>query len=303
MGKPKAPPAPDYAALAQQQGVENRDTANFNTNLNRVDQYTPQGSLTWELRPGADPQNPQAGDYIQRQTYSPDQQQLYDLGNQISKSFLTTAQGGLARVADSMGKPFDMSGIPGVTPEMIKQLQGPIDDTSRQRVEEAMMSRLRPQYEQDQSRQENQLLNAGIERGSDAWNNQMAQLSRQQNDARMQAVLAGGQEESRQSGLQQQIASLLQALHGQGVQEQAFLRQLPLNEINALRTGSQVQGPQFGGYYTGGQANAAPVYQAGQDQAAFDMQQYMQQQSGYNALIGGLAGMGGQYFMGGFKKP
>ena len=36
----------------------------------------------------------------------------------------------------------------------------------------------------------------------------------------------------------------------QAMQTQAYLRSLPLNEINALRTGSQVQGPQFGQYYT-----------------------------------------------------
>lgn len=43
---------------------------------------------------------------------------------------------------------------------------------------------------------------------------------------------------------------------------QAYLRQLPLNEANALRSGGQVQGPQFGSYYTNNAA-AAPIMDAG----------------------------------------
>jgi hypothetical protein len=79
----------------------------------------------------------------------------------------------------------------------------------------------------------------------------------------------------------------------QSIQEQAYLRSLPLNEANALRSGGQVQGPQFSSYYTGGQSQAAPMFDAAVAQGNYDMQAAAQQQSGFNALLGGLASLGG----------
>lgn len=42
-----APKAPDYAALAKQQGADNMAIAQYLTNANRVNQYSPYGSSTW----------------------------------------------------------------------------------------------------------------------------------------------------------------------------------------------------------------------------------------------------------------
>ena len=306
---------------------------------------------------------------------------------------------------------FDTSGV--------RKLPGQIDDASRRRVEEAIMSRINPQYAADEQALRTRLLNSGIEVGTDAYNREMANHSQRLNDARMQSVLAGGQEESRQTQLlaalqaqefgqaeamgrfgqnadianannslqasiananlqrgsaQDRISSLLamqglnmqgnqqnfnmglkgaefgnaaqqqdfaqrlasqgqdftqrsqgqqqafmQGLAGaqfnnaadqqdfmrqlqasgfnnqtrqQGLQEQAWLRQLPLNEVNALRTGSQVQGPQFNPYYTGGNAGAAPIFDAGIAQGNWDMQRGANNQSGMNAMLGGLAQLG-----------
>lgn len=49
MGKktPAPPPAPDPVATTQAQGQANIETARANANMNRVDQYTPQGTLTY----------------------------------------------------------------------------------------------------------------------------------------------------------------------------------------------------------------------------------------------------------------
>ena len=46
MGKPSAPPAPDYAAAARQQGTENIATARTQARLNTPNTYTPYGSQT-----------------------------------------------------------------------------------------------------------------------------------------------------------------------------------------------------------------------------------------------------------------
>lgn len=305
MGKPDAPPPPDYIGLANAQGAASKDVAVYNSNVNRVNQFAPQGSSTWTLRPGADMQNPQPGDYVQTTSLSPEQQNLYNLNNQISSGFLGSGIEGLDRVNNVMKTPFDISGSnPLATGAQARALPGTADDSSRRRVEEAMLARLNPQFAQDEESLRTRLLNSGVEMGTEGWNREMTRLDQAKNDARQQAVLAGGQEESRQVGLNQglQGQEFAQALQNagfgnqarqQGIQEQSYLRQLPINEINALRTGSQMQGPQFSGYYTGGQAQAAPLLDAGIAQGNYDMNAYQNQQAGYNALLGGLASLGG----------
>lgn len=112
MGKSSAPPAPDYEAAAVAQGQENRETARFNAGANRVNQYTPQGSSVWTLRPGADLDNPQPGDYIQTTTLSPEQQRIYDQTAMIDNALLRVASGQLGRVAETFNTPLDLSGLP-----------------------------------------------------------------------------------------------------------------------------------------------------------------------------------------------
>ena len=113
MGKSSAPPPPDYAAAAVAQGQENRDTARFNAGANRVNQIAPQGSSTWTIRPGADLDNPQPGDYIQTTTLSPEQQAIYTQTVGIDRSLLDAASSQLARVQQTFDSPIDLSGLPG----------------------------------------------------------------------------------------------------------------------------------------------------------------------------------------------
>lgn len=100
---------------------------------------------------------------------------------------------------------FDVSGV-------TNKLPTGIDDTSRQRVEEALMSRLNPTLDTDTAALRSRLLNSGIEIGTDAYNREMTLDNQKRNDARMQAVLAGGQEEDRQT-------KLLQGLNDQQFQQ------------------------------------------------------------------------------------
>lgn len=405
MGKPKAPPPPDYAALAQQQGQESRSTAEYNSRLNRVNQIDPQGaSLSWTTTPGPDGQPI----WTQTTSYSPEQQKLYDSSMRIQQNLAGVGEDSLGRVGQAMSTPFDQAGLPALTGGMgagqlttqgpdasryaqgnlnlgqfanspnvntqldtagVRALPGQANDQSRQRVEQALMSRLTPKFDTQESQLRNRLLNSGIEVGSDAYNQEMKNLGEQRNDAMMQAVLAGGQEESRQIGLnqglqgqefqqalaggqfgqqgqsinaqnrQQALQSVLQAYglntqnlgqqysqdmasrqfgnqaqtqglnnqiaagafgnqaRSQAIQEQAYLRQLPLNELNALRSGAQVANPQFSSYYTGGAAQAAPIMDAGIAQSNYNLQANQQAQSGQNALMGGLAQLGSAAIM------
>jgi hypothetical protein len=84
----------------------------------------------------------------------------------------------------------------------IQRSIGPTDySEDRQRVEEAIYSRLNPQLDRDRASLENTLVNQGFARGSEAFKNEMDAFGRQSNDARMQAILAGGGEQSRLANL------------------------------------------------------------------------------------------------------
>lgn len=362
LGKPKTPAAPDYGALAQQQGQANLQAQQQNTAANRVNQVGPGGSVTWAMRPGADPNNPQAGDWTQTTALSPEQQALYNSENRISQQFANMGESQLGRVNSTLGQEFDTSGLPalqgGVDPRtgqaqrsptagpvqgqiqtgQLPQLGGDYE-SSRQAVVDAMMSRSAPELDRQQAARENQLMNSGIERGSEAWTREMDAFGRQRNDLQMQAQLAGGQEQSRLHGMaasdrgqlfgegvtsgnfantaqnQQFTQGLASAgfnndilgqefgrdlsaatfgnqARGQGMQEQSYLRNLPLNEVNALRSGAQVQSPTFSPYYTSNAPQAAPIFDAGMAQGNYNLQAAGNQQSGYNSLLGGLARLG-----------
>lgn len=107
-------------------------------------------------------------------------------------------------------------------------------------------------------------------------------------------------ESQRTFGNQQDLQAAQGAERQRQIQEQAYLRQLPLNEINALRSGSQVNAPQFQ-QYQGAQVAPAPLFQAAQAQGNFDVANAANRpdvmgglfQLGGAALGGGMFGAGG----------
>lgn len=94
-----------------------------------------------------------------------------------------------------------------------------VDDFSadRSRVEDALFSRLNPKLQQDRSALETQLSNQGIKLGSAAYDRAMGNFGQQSNDARMAAIMAGGQEQSRMAGLARD-----QAMFGNNASGQQF---------------------------------------------------------------------------------
>jgi hypothetical protein len=86
------------------------------------------------------------------------------------------------------------------------------------------------------------------------------------------------------------------AQFGNTAQQQALAqaiqqRQMPLNEINALTSSSQIQNPQFGAY-SGANVAAAPVFAGAQAQGAFNQNTYNQQVAQDNAATQGLYSLG-----------
>lgn len=80
----------------------------------------------------------------------------------------------------------------------------------------------------------------------------------------------------------------------QAIQEADYLKNQPLNMLNALRTGNQVTTPQFGNVTAGSQIGAAPIYQATSDQYNAALAQYKAQLAAnpFSSALGALGTIG-----------
>ena len=217
MGKSSsAPPPPDYAGAARETAAGNLEAARANIAANRVNQYTPYGSLEYEVSGEDKFGNPM---WKATQSLAPAQQQLLDYQNQASLGLGELTGKGLGYVSNMLETPFDVSQLPstGFNPS--------------QSYQEAYMQRLAPQIQQGREALNTQLSNSGIPVGSEAWNRAQLAQSQRENDLLASATTQG-------FGVGQQARQ-------QGLQEQAYLRNEPLNTLNAVRTGAQVQGPTF----------------------------------------------------------
>ena len=99
---PSAPPAPDPMATAQAQGAVNADTARLQGRMNRLDQVTPYGNVTYD----------DIGNDRSRitTTLSPAGQRQLDLTNQAQELYGTAAVSQLGQVQNTLSKPFQYQG-------------------------------------------------------------------------------------------------------------------------------------------------------------------------------------------------
>ena len=211
------------------------------------------------------------------ETLSPTQQALFDSENRIKQDLLDIGESGLGRVEESFNAPFDMGAVHeiGTQPGL----------AGRDAYVQALIAREAPFMEDSRRQKENQLLLQGHNRGGKAWNSSQDDINRRENDFNLAAILAGGQEQSRLYGMERDKRS-------NDIQEQSFLRNLPLNEVNALRSGNQAMMPQFQAFQGQGVA-PAPIFDAASQQYGAQLNNYNAQQSRNSNLIGGLFGLGG----------
>lgn len=298
MGKPKAPPPPDYAAAAKEQGAANVNSAIASNFLNQVSQVGPYGSLTYSY----DTQNGYTlpdGTRIPGVTattqLTPEQQHLLDQQTGISTQLNDLASQGIGQVASTAQTPIDFSALPGLTGSL--NPEGADASALRDKITAAYMERLQPYIDRDRSALDTRLANQGITHGSEAYGADYDVFNRGVNDQRIAALLAGDQEQ--QAQFQRGLASgqFGNQARAQALQEAEFGRTEPLNLLNALRSGNQVNLPQFGNVAGGAQIGAAPIYQATADQYAAAMQNYQAKLAQQAALMQGVAGIGGTALM------
>jgi hypothetical protein len=150
----------------------------------------------------------------------------------------------------------------------LKELLGNPLDLSQENVSsyitDLARKRLDPIWNQKAAEMDTRLKNQGLSPTDKAYKDAMAVFDYGRNDA---------------------MNSLLGASRAQGIQEMLTQRNQPINETTALMSGGQVSLPQFGQLGSGG---ASPV-----DFAALQANSYANKLAPYNAMLGGLAGLGG----------
>ena len=252
----KAPKAPDYMALAEQTAA-----------AQRVNQYTPYGSLTYsQMGETGGKINPKTGkpipgtgkpQYGQTLTLSPEQQALLNQQNETSMNLARLQDQATARVAAQQARGYDDTSLA---------------DTNT--ATQAILNRLQPTLQQQRSGLETQLSNQGLARGTEAYNNALRDQNQRENDLYQQAAMTGIDLGMRQ--------------RQQGLQEQNYFNTRDINNLNALRSGSQVTTPQFGAAPGG-----ANYSQAGQQQYQGQLDAYNAKQQASGSFMGGLMSLGG----------
>ena len=290
LGKQSAPAAPDYTSAANATSAGNLQAAQYATQANRVNQVGPNGSITYSSQAN-DPAYQQAyndwvsggksgeapvqsafNQWTQTTTLSPEQQAIQNQENNLNLGLMSTAGQGLNYAQGVLSQP-------GVDTSKLAQT----GINPGQSYLDAMTAQQAPQVEQQKQQLDSQLANQGIGIGSEAYKNAHDIQNESFNNLTAQNTTQG-----MSTGL---------AANQQGFQQQAYNQMQPINVINALRTGSQVQGPQF---------NNVPQQQTtqGADLLGASQGQYNAQVGNVNAanaqtagMFGTAANLGGAYML------
>jgi len=261
---PSPPPAPDYSAAAQSQGAANTQAAIVQNYLNRPQENTPYGSRKWTQTGSY--QVPAYGDqpaatlpqWTSSIELTPEGQKLADQQMRMSSTYGDIGEAGLGRIQQSFSSPLSVGNV--------NELQD--------KAYQAQTSRLDPQWQMREEQERTRLANQGLSPGGEAYSNAMRDFSSARNDAYQQARLAA--------------ASQAPAL----LQQELAIRNQPLTEVNALRTGSQPSIPQFQPFSTAS-VGAAPVMQGAMAQGQAAQNAYNSQVAQDNSMMSGLFGIGG----------
>lgn len=323
---PSPPAAPDYKGAAEATAAGNLQQAQQATAANRVNQYSPYGSSTYSQ---SDPSNP-ASPWSQQISLSPTGQSLLDSLNNSQLGIAGLQGGATGQVADTMGGGFNYNGptvtgsfnAPGLDLSGVPKLPE-ASEAARQAAEQAAYgratSRLDPQWNDRQTDTETQLRNQGLVPGGEAYDKAERNLTFARNDAydqaRMGAVQQGLQAQQAQFGMglaannqgyQQALGSQNQMFNqglaggnfnnsaaAQALQQQLALYNQPLNQLNALRSASQVTNPQFGSVPQQQAVGGANYAGAAQQSGLYDQNLYNQGIGVQNQNTSGMVGLAG----------
>jgi hypothetical protein len=212
-----------------------------------TNQYTPYGSQVYS------PDISSPSGFQSNISLNPTAQSALDSQMGLSSQMGALGQAFMPSVQQQYSQPMEL----GSVPEIADKAYG------------AMTSRLDPQWNQRDQMQRTQLANQGLSPGGEAYTNSMRDFGNQRNDAYQQANLAAIQ-------TMPQTYQLANAAYNQ-----------PLNTLNALRSGTQVQNPQFS------QQPGANYSQAAQNQGQYAGDVYNAEVGSSNSTNQGLMSLAG----------
>lgn len=307
-----APATPDYTGAANATAQGNLDAARAASAANRINQYTPYGSLEYKQSGTDQYGNPT---WSATTNLSGVGQQLLDQQNNASLGLGSAINAQLGQVQQKMGQGFNPQTGPITTNAGQANLQTQADYQGGMqgwdKASNLLMQRLQPQMDIQQKTLDAKLANQGVVPGTEAYNRAKMSLGMQQNDLLNQAQLSGQQvgQNLFQQGLQgaqfgntanQQMFNnqLANANLGNAAQQQQYNQamtnyNMPLNTLSALRSGAQVQNPTF--VNTPQQATTAGADLLGAQQMTgnYNLGTYNAQQASNSGMLGGLMGLGG----------
>lgn len=191
--------------------------------------------------------------FSQSTQFSAPVQGLFDNYMGMTKGMGDIGEQQLAGLRDQYSQPFNLN------------------TETENRVAAMRSARLEPELARQEDALRTRLTNQGFREGTEGWDRALERQGRMATDSRNQLWLDARQ---------------------QGANEALIQRQLPLNEFNAMRSGSQVGMPQFTGVPQTQQANTdvAGIYNTNYNQqlGAWNMNNQSN-----NAFMGGLFGLGG----------
>lgn len=263
-----------------------RDTFSGTTQNTGFDQEGYNAAMQ-RYQEGLPPLAPDRGDFIGtstggdediptvRQSLSPENQALYEQELRINAGLGNIAEGGVNTIDRMLGTPFDMSSVPAAAQA---------GQAGWDRAYNAQMERNRPFQERQRDRLTNQLSNQGIFSGSEAYQEAMRDLERGETDFNLAAQANATQQQQAQFAMDEKARQNY-------ITQQSYLRQLPLNELNALRMGNQIQNPQFQGFQ-GQNVAPAPIMQAANAQYNAALDRTNAQNAASGNLMSGMFGLG-----------
>lgn len=279
-GKSKAPPPPDYKALAKEQAALNEKALQQQTVANRPDQINALGSIKWT-------QDPKTGKWTQVESLDPRVQGLLDqsLGLQ-GKS--------MSQIEELMNRG-GFNGGPAMP--TYDQAAG---DAYAKTFTDSLLARIKPQQEIDQRAMETKLRLKGLQPGTEAYDVAYKNLLTSQGDVNAQATLQG-----QLAGSQEARDIYTTQLTGQ---QQGYTQALN-NYLLPWQTASASQGlannvtmPTFQNFATSGMAQAPDMMGAAQQGYAQQVQaanDKAAKKEGKGQMIGTVVGGVGGFMVGG----
>lgn len=330
MGKKSSPPPPDYTAAAERTAQSSRENTDAQTWANRPTVNTPWGQQSWQANQQTDPATGRpVTAWTQNITLTPQQQAALDSQQRIGQGRSNAAETLLGQATQNFQRPtdwnsfnpmfnFGMGGQEGGIKRQMSQTPGGLANQAM----EATWAAQQPTFDRRRAQTESQLANMGLARGSEAWNEEAQRLNQSEDAGRLSAFQTGmgvqnqmfgqnlqadqfanqaqGQQFGQNANFQNQLMQFggyQNQLRQQQIAEEMQRRGQPLNELNALLSGQQVNMPQQPGFQNAGRSDTTNYSGAAQNQYQGSLDRYNSGQQGLQGLLQGAGSIGSMAMM------